>query len=283
MNIHESTWTSPDGVVFYTRAWQPEVASRAVVLLIHGLGEHCSRYDHVAAAFAAQGIATTSFDLRGHGRTPGPRGHIPSFELVDQDIDHFLTAAAEAFPRLPRFLYGHSMGGELVLYYTITRHPHLAGVVCTSPGLGTSDPMPAAKMLAARVLYRLAPRVSMPNGLDLANLSHDANVIQAYRDDPLNTPLVSARLGLDILRTGPWIVEHAGEFDLPLLLMQGSGDHIVLPEATRRFAAGMPKELITYREWEGLYHELHNEPQKELVIGAMTEWLNQHITAPAAA
>ncbi len=279
MTIQESTWKTPDGVSLYTRLWLPDGAVRAAVVLIHGLGEHCARYDHVAQAFNEHGIEVSSFDLRGHGRSEGIRGHIPSFDQVNQDIDHFLTGAAATNPNLPVFLYGHSMGGELVLNYILKRSPHIAGVICTSPGLGTTVPVPAIKVTLGKVLYNIAPRITMPNGLDLENLSHDREVIRAYQADPLCTNQVSARLGLDILNTGPWVVEHADLFSVPILLMQGSADHIVSPPATREFAGGVPKQWITYREWEGLFHELHNEPQKETVIQTMINWIDQRIGA----
>ena len=277
MKLIESNWITPDQVNLYTRRWQPEGTCRASVVLVHGLGEHCARYDHVASALNQQGIEVSSFDHRGHGRSQGIRGHIPSFEHANQDINHFLEDAGQRNPGLPVFLYGHSMGGCMVLYFVLTRHPHIKGVICTSPGLGTTNPLPASKHALAKVLYRLAPKVTIPNGLDVENLSHDQNVVLAYKADPLNTSQVSARLGLDILNTGAWNVEHASEFDLPLLLMQGCGDYLVSPPATRKFSEGVSKHLITYREWKGLFHELHNEFEKEQVIQVILDWINQQI------
>ncbi len=279
MSIFESSWETPDRVRLYTRTWLPEAAVRAAVVLVHGLGEHCSRYDHVAAAFNAEGLAVYSFDHRGHGNSQGKRGHIPSFEAVFGDIGHFIATAREAHPGAPVFLYGHSLGGLLVLDYSLRRKPDLSGVICTSPGLAVGDGVPPAKLFAARTLGVLAPSFTLPNGLDVQNLSNDPAVVQAYIHDPLNTDQVSARLGLDLIKEGPWVIAHAGDWALPLLLMQGAGDHIVSPKATARFAAGVPKQFITYREWEGMFHETHNEVNKAQVIQAMLDWLNHHIGA----
>lgn len=273
----ESFWQTPDGVKLYTRTWLLETPARAAVVLVHGLGEHCARYDHVAAAFNAQGIAVYGFDHRGHGRSPGVRGHIPSFDAVFGDIDDIIDEARKAQPGKPVFLYGHSMGGLLALDYVLIRKPDLSGVICTSPGLSTGEPVNGLKLLAGKALYTLVPTITMPNGLDVQNISHDKQVITAYTSDPLNTFLVSARLGLDILNTGAWVIEHARDWSLFLLLMQGTGDHLVSPQATTRFAAGVPQNLITYREWEGLYHELHNEYEKEQVIQAMLNWIDQRM------
>ena len=269
----ESFWQAPDGVKLYTRSWLPETPVHAVVVLVHGLGEHCARYDHVAAAFNAQGIAVYGFDHRGHGRSPGVRGHVPSFNAVYGDIDYFVDQANKNFPGKPVFVYGHSLGGLFVLDYGLKRKPGLTGVICTSPGLSTGEPVAGAKLLAGKALYFLIPTFTMTNGLDVQNLSHDQEVVNAYTSDPLVTSMISARLGLDLLNTGKWVSEHAAEWTLPLLLMNGSADHLVSPLAIHRFAAAVPQNTITYKEWEGMFHEIHNEIGKEQVIHEMLDWL----------
>lgn len=276
MTFAELTWVSPDHARFYAVEWRPS-RPRAAVLLIHGLGEHCRRYDPIAAAYCAAGIGVVSYDQRGHGRTSGKRGHFPSMERALDDIDHFLSEVQSRYPGMPRFLYGHSLGGMEVLDHALVRKPAIQGVICTSPGLATGQPVPKLKLFLANLLYSLMPELTLPNGLDLENLSHDPAVISAYKNDPLVTPLVSARLGLDLINTGRWVEEHGEDFALPLLLMQGTEDHLVSPEATRRFAARVPRSLITYQEWPGLYHELHNEAQRDEVLGEMTSWVAAHL------
>jgi alpha-beta hydrolase superfamily lysophospholipase len=281
LHIHESMWSTPDRQKLYTRGWVPlQESVRAALVLVHGLGEHCARYDAVAAFFAGQGIATFGFEHRGHGRSSGKRGHIPSYDLVLQDMDHFIEEARLAFEDVPVFLYGHSMGGNMVLYYALQRRSQaLRGVISTSPGLAVGTPLPLALRAVARLLYALAPSFTLPNGLNLAHLSHDERVIEAYRNDPLVTPMVSARLGLEMMDKGRWILEHAEDFPLPLLLLQGGAERIVSPEAVREFARRVPADRITYREWEHLYHELHNEPEKDQVLHTMLDWLNRHISS----
>lgn len=281
LHIHESKWSTPDQQSIYTRRWTPlQESVRAAIVLVHGLGEHCARYDHVAAFFAEQGLATFGFDHRGHGRSGGKRGHIPSYERAMQDIDHFLEEARRAYPDAPLFLYGHSMGGNMVLYYALARQPrNLRGVICTSPGLAVGTPLSPALQAVARVLYVVTPSFTMPNGLNLSHLSHDAQVVEAYQKDPLVTPMVSARVGLEMMDKGKWILEHAEDFPLPLLLLQGGAERIVSPDAVRAFACRVPPERITYREWEHLYHELHNEPEKEEVLNTMLAWLNRQISS----
>jgi alpha-beta hydrolase superfamily lysophospholipase len=276
MSVTELAWRVPDGVRLYAVEWRP-AQPRAVAVLVHGLGEHCRRYDHVAGALTAAGIALIGFDQRGHGRSEGKRGHIPAMAKALDDIDYALTVAAERFPGLPRFTYGHSMGGMMVLDHALTRHPAIAGVICTSPGLATGQPVAPFKRVLANLLYSLAPAFTLDNGLDVENLSHDHSVVEAYKRDPLVTPLVSAALGLDILNTGPWVEEHGEDFTLPLLLMQGQGDHVVSPAATRRFAARVPTSLLTFHEFPELYHEMHNEPEKEKIMTAIITWLDARL------
>ncbi len=261
------------GKSIYTQEWKPDHAKAAVVL-VHGLGEHSGRYQHVAGAFNRAGYALLAADLPGHGQTGGPRGHIPSYEVALDLISCMLDEARSRYPGLPVFLYGHSMGGNLVLYYGLQRQPNLAGMICTSPGLGVTEPVPGWKVLLGRILYNMLPAFQMDNGLDVNNLSHDPRVIEKYKNDPLVHGKVSARLGLDVIGNGEYIVAHAAEFPpIPLLLMQGSQDHIVNPPATERFAK-RTGALLTYKVWDGLYHELHNEPQQGEVIAYMIGWLD---------
>lgn len=276
MILNELSWQTADGVPVFAREWKPEGTARAVVVLIHGLGEHTGRYAHVAAALNAAGYAVISPDLRGHGRSGGKRGHFPSYAVVLDDIQRAFSEASSRYPGLPQFLYGHSLGGALVLLYTLKRKPAIRGVIATSPGLTPGTPPSAAKLAVAKVFNKLLPSLTLNNGLDSANLSHDPAVSRAYNNDPLVHPLISARLGMELITNGSWIQSQAGPFPLPLLLLQGTGDRLVNPGATRRFAAGLTGD-VTYKEWDGWYHELHNEVGKEQVIQEMIDWLNKHL------
>jgi len=213
-----------------------------------------------------------AFDLPGHGKSEGPRGHIESYDLVYECIDLLLQESRQRYPQVPLFLYGHSLGGNIVLNYALQRKPQLAGVISTSPGLGLESE-PRLKLLIGKVLYTVAPKFSMPNGLDRSGLSRDPSVEQRYSADPLVHSLISARLGMDLISKGKWARENAANFPIPLLLMQGSADRLVAPAATREFAARAPADLITYKEWEGGYHELHNDIIKEEVLNFMLGWI----------
>lgn len=268
-------WTSPDGINFYGQVWEPEAAPRAVVALVHGLGEHSGRYAHVAEALNGAGHALMAFDLRGHGKSTGPRGHTPSLETWMDDVDRFLREVEGRFPGRPSFLYGHSLGGCIVLNYALRRRPSLAGVIATGAALRTPLEKQTVKVAMARLLGGILPTLTMPSGLSAAALSHDTQVVQTYVQDPLVHGLATARLAVDTLAAGKWALAHAAEFPpIPLLLMHGGADAICLAEGSREFAGRVPGDC-TLQVWDGLYHEVHNEPQKEEVLAYMVDWIDR--------
>jgi alpha-beta hydrolase superfamily lysophospholipase len=273
MKQNEFTWKTNDGLNIQAVEWIPEVKIKAVVALVHGVGEHALRYQYVAQKFTDAGYLLSGFDLRGHGRSEGPRGHAPSYDALMDDINKSIDEATTKHPGLPLFLYGHSLGGNLVLYFSITRKADVKGAIVTSPGLGTAEPVKGATLALGKIMYKLMPTFKINNGLDRSGLARDPEVERKYSSDPLVHPFISARLGLDFLESGQFILNNADKIHWPLLVMQGSADRLVSPDLTRQFAGRAPKELVTYKEWEGYYHELHNEPEKDQVIQVMLDWL----------
>jgi alpha-beta hydrolase superfamily lysophospholipase len=270
--IHnESNFITSDGVKLFITEWLPDGPPAANILIVHGLGEHCGRYQHVAKFLTAAGLGVFSFDLRGHGKTEGVRGHAPSYDHVMNDIDAYLVRIKERYPSTPLFLYGHSLGGNLVLCHLISRRPDVKGAVVTSAGLRTGDKVPAWKSTLGKILYKLAPSFQLENGLDVTGLSRIQDVVDAYRADPLVHSKVSARLGMDLIANGLFILEKGEQVRVPLLLMVGSADRIIDPLAVRQLSSKIPG--VTYREWEGGYHELHNEPNQMEVLQFVLDWI----------
>lgn len=290
----EFTRQSRDDLSFYFRDWQPETPSKAVVCLVHGLGEHTGRYAHVAAALNDAGYAVLGFDLRGHGKSGGRRGHISSYDALIADIGRLLDEAAARYPGLPRFLYGHSLGGSLVLNFALRRRnlssspgvedpgaDHtVAGMIATSPFLRTAFTPPPVKLALGKLLYSLYPAFLLSNGLERAALSRDPEVVRAYGSDPLVHDRMSARLGLEMLQAGERALARAEEFPpLPLLLVHGTADRLTSAKATQEFATKVPGDC-TLKLWEGFYHETHNEPEKSDVLGFMVDWLQRRERCP---
>ncbi len=276
MNAFESGWTDQKGLNFYSKGWEPDGTPKAAVAFVHGLGEHIGRFAHVGEAFSDAGYALMGFDLRGHGRSGGIRGHTPSIDAYMQDIDLLLEHVRERYPGLPMFLYGHSLGGILVLTYALRRRPDLKGVIATSSGLHTELEKQTAKLTLVKVLGSVAPTVLLPSGLDLSMLSHDPQVEQAYLRDPLVHDKISLGFGKAMLGTVSWTLAHAAEFPLPLLLMHGTADKIAFPSSSEEVAASVG-DKATLVLWKDMYHETHNELEKSKVIQTTIQWMDKRL------
>lgn len=276
----EFTQKSPDGLAFYFQGWQPAGEPFGIVCLVHGLGEHTGRYAHVAAALNAAGYVLFGCDLRGHGKSEGRRGHTPTYDSLMDDIGRLLDEAVARYGDTSRFLYGHSLGGNLVLNYALRRRPAIAGVVAASPALRVAQPLPGVQVTLAKVMNRLWPAMQMPNGLALEGLARDPAVIRAYTSDPLVHNKISVRLATSMLEAGEWALKHAAEFPLPLLLIHGTKDILTSAPASEEFAARAPADQCTLKLWPGFYHETHNEPEKAEVLDFIVAWLRKHTPQP---
>jgi alpha-beta hydrolase superfamily lysophospholipase len=263
-----------DGKKLYGQGWQPETL-KGVVTLVHGLGEHGGRYAYVADVLGRAGYALLTFDLRGHGKTAGPRGDARLPDILN-DMDRLLAEARRRWPGKPLFLYGLSLGGLLVLYFTLQRKPRLNGVVASGPGLKTPLEKQKAKVALANLLVSLLPHLILASGLKPEDICRVRTVVEAYQKDPLVHNKVSLSLARDALAAGRWALDHAAEFVPPLLLMQGSADRLVYPEGSQQFAQLAPGD-VTLKIWDGLYHEIHNEPEKEDVLRFLVDWLDRHL------
>jgi acylglycerol lipase len=277
MNSIELSWKSKDGLDLFGCAWEPGGRKpKAVICHVHGLGEHSGRYVHVAQAFTKAGYAMLSFDLRGHGRSGGARGHIPSFDAFMDDIDLLFEQARSRYPGLPMLLYGHSLGGILVLNYGLRRKPGVKGVIATGSGLHTALEQQPIKMVLAKVLGALIPTRVMSSGLDAKMLSRDPSIVERYVNDPLVHDKVTLGFGRNMIGATRYALDRAAGFALPLLLIHGKEDKIAFPSSSIEFAAPL-KEKCTLMLWDGLYHEVHNEPEKAEVLDAMTIWMDARL------
>lgn len=276
MNHFETSLKTDDGLELFAQGWEPERAPQAVVCLVHGLGEHSGRYAHLGRHLCQEGFALQAFDLRGHGRSEGLRGHTPSFQAFMKDIDLLLDAVQDRYPGLPRFLYGHSLGGVLVLNYLLRRKPDLAGVVASAPGLRTALEQQTIKVGLAKVMGSMAPRVSLPTGLDPQHICRDPEVVEAYRHDPLVHDRATFRMAKETLEAIQWAFVNAHECHAPLLIMHGKDDPLAYPEGSQEFASRVTGQC-TLKLWDGMYHEIHNEQQQHEVFAYLTDWLRSQL------
>lgn len=277
MKEREWHWPARDGKPVFARGWEPdeEGGIRAVIVLVHGKGEHSGRYRHLADNFAADGFAVLAFDQLGHGRTEGKRGHAGSYEELMDGIDRLLEEADARYPGKPVFLYGHSMGGNIAINYVLRRRPQLAGAIATGPWLklATTD-RPLPLVIWSRVAKQM--RRKQPPAPP-AYLTTDPDMLARLVADPLGHGKFSAKLFFAIRRAGLWALEHADELAIPMLILHGGDDTVTAPEASRQFAERAGR-LCTFQEWPGLRHELHNERRREDVFASIKAWMNGQFT-----
>lgn len=266
-----------DGLSLLVHHWQPGEQANKIVLLVHGHGEHGGRYDRFAQAFNRRSVELYVPDLRGHGRSDGRRGDFPRYTVFMDDISTMLSVISKRHPGIPLFLYGHSMGGNLVLNHTLRRSPPVAGVIVTSPLLRLENEPPNWKKKAAYLMMKICPSLPMKSGISSAGLSRDSSIVEAYDADALVHGMVTPRF-LEVIDAGRWAIENAGGLGLPLLLMHGDADRVTSHRASIEFA-GQAGKNCTLRIWEGLFHELHNEPEKDEVIDTILEWITKISTA----
>lgn len=280
MRSFEANWVGRDGIRFFMQGWEPDTKPRAVLALIHGLGEHSGRYSHVGRILADAGYALAGFDLRGHGSSSGKRGHIPSLDSVLLDIEEFMAHVEARYPETPHLMYGHSLGGLLALAYAIQVGNGLTGVVVTGPALRSPLEEQRLKVLLVRLIGSIVPSLTLHSGLDVNMISRDPAVIAAYRTDPLVHMGASLGFGRCALNAIQLCFRRARELTLPLLIMHGTADRITTPAGSEEFArlVGEVNEEVTLQLWDGLYHELHNEPERDEVFAFMLEWLGHHTT-----
>ena len=275
MKYREFNLPDYHGNSIFACEWNPENSPKASLALVHGHGEHSGRYQYLADFYTKNGFAVISFDLFGHGKSGGQRGHLPEDDAYLSSIDNLLVYASTQYPNLPVFLRGHSLGGELVLWYALDRKPKINGVISTAPLLASYEPVPPLKLFLAKTMNSIYPAFSMKSGINTEALSKDKSVIANYTTDPLVHDMISARLGWTFIEKGKWLIDHAKEFPLPLLLMVGTSEKIVDRSSIDKFVKQVPD--IDYKIWDGLYHELHNEPEKETVLKYELNWLNGHL------
>ncbi len=275
---HTDGIKTSDGLELFSQSWIPE-SPVGTLLLIHGLAEHSGRYAATAKFLAHAGWAVYACDLRGHGLSPDGhrpgRVHVNHFGDYALDVAALLARAKSQYPNLPRVILGHSMGGLIALCYALEHADELSGAVISSPALGTHPDFqpPLFLKLAVKVLSRLAPRTFFKSDLDVTAISRDPDVVRAYVSDPLVSEKVSARWYDSMMKAMTSVHQQAPTLRVPLLLMQSGDDRLVDPAAAGRWAESAPGDLVDLVVWDGLYHEMLNEPEKDRVRSRISEWL----------
>lgn len=274
MKTTDLQWKTSDGIDISAICWEPDNGEiKAVINLVHGMGEHIRRYGHVAAFFTAHGYAMIGFDHRGHGKSGGSRGHIPSYDAILDDVELLLKKSSEKYTGKPAFIYAHSMGGGVTANLLIRRNPLVRGALLSAPYFRLSFQQPAIKLWLGRITQNLVPKLTLPTGLNADHISRDKKEVAKYKSDPLVHDKVSAMMGISLVDAGEYAITHANEVKVPVLALHGSADQLTDCNATKEFAAKAGK-LVQLKIYEGLYHEIHNEPEQQTVLNDALQWFD---------
>jgi alpha-beta hydrolase superfamily lysophospholipase len=249
---------------------------KGVIGIVHGMGEHTDLYLHVAEMFNEHGFAVLMFDQRGHGHTSGQRGHAPSYEHLLEGVDLLLFEAERRYPGIPRFLYGHSMGGNVTLNYLLRRKPDISGAISTGPWLKLAFEPPLIQVAIGGILQWVYPKYSNNRPMKPDNLTTDPEMIKRIQEDPIRHGHITAKYFFGVMRAGRWALQHASELSVPLLLMHGGDDKVTSIQASKQFVQ-LAGERCEFREWPEFKHELHNERNRANVFAVMAEWMNRRI------
>ncbi|KGI77099.1 alpha/beta hydrolase [Oleiagrimonas soli] len=270
-----------DGQSLFRRRWADPSARRGV-LLVHGLGEHSGRYRHIAAWFAGRGWDVCSYDQRGHGRSPGPRGALRRGDDLLDDLTAMYAAYAAEFDT-PSLLFGHSMGGLIVARAVLEGRFKPTAMVLSSPAFRSHESVFMQRL--ASVLTGMTPNLPLRNGLKRAYLSHDPSVAAFYGEDPNCDNRITPRLADFIFRAGAYCLAEADDLSVPTLLMAAGDDHLVDASGSRDFIAAAPPSKLDGRILGGLYHEIFNEaePARSRVFAQLGEWLDEQFAEDATA
>jgi alpha-beta hydrolase superfamily lysophospholipase len=274
----EGTFLGSGGLSLYYQAWLPSRPRRAVLVNLHGLGDHSGLYPNLAAHFPAGGIALYAYDMRGNGRSAGQRAYVRRWGEYRDDLHVFLNQVRAWEPGLPLFLLGNSLGGLVVLDYTL-QHPNgLAGVIAAATPLGEVG-VPPILMALGRLLSRVLPRFSLNVGMDLSGLARDPAVVESVLADPLFHRRGTARLSTEVTAAIDRVQELAGNLAVPLLVLHGSADRMVPPDGSRRFFAKVRYPDREFREYPDAYHGLFADLDFERVLQDVERWVETHIPA----
>ena len=249
-------------------------SDKGVLVITHGMGEHAKRYSEMADFFTKEGFAVVGFDIRGHGMSGGRRGHTPGYDFLMDDIERVCSKVKTDHPSLPIFLFGHSMGGNLVLNFLLRKPNIFAGAIVTGPYLKLGFEPPKWKIKLAKLSANIWPSLSQPTDLELDALSRNKEVIRKYEDDELVHDRITSAFFVNVHFAGQYAISHANEIKTPLLIMHGEDDRLTSPEGSKEFASNANSN-VHLKLWKGLYHELHNEPEKKEVFQYELEWIEE--------
>lgn len=266
----------PHGMVYHYQQWIPEEAI-ALVVFVHGLGDHVGRYGLLTRTLTTAGCACAMFDQRGHGRSEGRRGHVDRFMDWVDDLASFVQFSAAALPpATPLYVVGHSLGALIGINYLLTHAAPVSGLVAMSPAFAPTVQIPQWKRRLGTRVARLMPELSIDNGVRIDALTREAVEVEALKHDPLFHRRITLGAGCEIVKNLELVGGLPHRIHVPVLVLGGSADQVCDPAAMVHFAKGLPHPESAYHLYQGMYHDLLHDVGREQVAADLTGWIARH-------
>jgi len=277
MSLTTEVYTTPDGLNLHVKYWTTD-DPKAVILLSHGFAEHSGRYAHVADALTKAGYIVVAPDLRGHGQSDGePRAYARHFSLFVDDFKGVWDQVTAAYPDRPVFALGHSMGGLVAVQFALRHQDRLRGLTVSGAALLPGEGIPKIALTAGKIIARIAPKMPLA-ALDASDVSRDPQVVDRYDSDPFNyRGKARAGIAAEMFASGEDALKRAGTLTLPVLIMHGAEDRLIPARASQLLYDGVSSKDKTLKIYPVLYHEIFNEPEKEMVFADLIAWLDAHV------
>jgi acylglycerol lipase len=277
MKHTEGTFKGVRDANIYYQGWLPDGEVKAVVFLVHGLGEHCCRYENHVAYFVPKGYAIYGLDHLGHGKSDGEQEVIERFSDYTDTLSIYYKMVKGWQPGKPIFIMGHSMGGLISCYYLLDHQAEFKGAILSAPAVKVSVNISSTTITMGKMLSVIAPKAGVL-ALDPTGISRDPEVVKAYVDDPLvfhgKTP---ARLAAEMLKAMQRVTEEVEKITLPIIVVQGSEDKLVDPDGAQMLYDKAGSKDKTLKIYQGAYHEVHNEPERETMFKDVETWLTSRL------
>ena len=277
MQHTEGKFTGRNNLNLYYQSWLPDVKPIAALLVIHGLAEHSGRYLNVVNYFVPKGYAVYAFDLRGHGKSDGKRGYVERFSYYLDDLKTFYDKVNQEQKNTKIFIVGHSIGGTIAAAYAIEHQSELNALILSAAVLKAGTSITRLTILMVKVLSFLMPKMGVST-IDASTISRDKAVVEAYVNDPLvYRGKISARLGAELLNSIERLSSKISELSLPILIMHAPADRLSDPASSKMLFEGVSSKDKTLKLYEGFYHEIFNDPERQQVFLDMENWLKLHV------
>lgn len=273
---------SSDGLKIMTEHWLPK-DHKALVVLVHGYGEHSGRYRHVVKALTTAGYAVFTLDHRGHGQSEGVRAYFDSFDQPVNDLKDYVDSIRTDHENDTMFILGHSMGALITLAYTLRNPDNVAGIVVSGAPVNADANVSPALVTLGNILTKIIPKQPFVKLVPLDTLSRDPAVVRAFERDPLTYKgNMRIRMGTALNDTAKWVRERLEELKLPMLIVYGEEDKLVNPSGSRLIYEKASATDKTIRSYPNLRHEIMNEPERDTVIADIVAWLDGHVETKAS-